>query len=431
MYPNAQDVLPLPPRANLAWYRKQAKDLLKAAKSAELSVISEWALQLFEAATVHQQTPPSARDREHYTRQIAEFARSRFADGASLSDAQLVLARALGFTSWPRLVEHLDAMRKASPASAFEAAADAIVDGDIAALTRLLRDDRSLARARSTREHGATLLHYVSANGVENYRQRTPKNAPAIARLLLDAGAEVDATANVYGGGATTLGLVATSIHPQQAGVQLELIDILLDRGARMDTESAAGNGHWIVVGCLANGQPEAAAHLARKGAGLTLEGAAGIGRLDVVQRFVDPDGTLRDATLAELRSAFAYACGYGHANVAAYLIDAGMPPDERLPFYGKGHTALHVAAYEGNLEMLHVLVSRGASVNVTDETWRTTPLAWALHAWGAERKQPSERYTEIVRALVAAGAAVTAEMRKDQAVREDAGMHAALGMSG
>ena len=75
------------------------------------------------------------------------------------------------------------------------------------ALKRILRDNPTLIRARSSREHGATLLHYVSANGVEGYRQRTPKNIVAIARLLLDAGAEVDATADVYGGGGDDAGI--------------------------------------------------------------------------------------------------------------------------------------------------------------------------------------------------------------------------------
>ena len=46
----------------------------------------------------------------------------------------------------------------------------------------------------------ATLLHYVAANGVEGYRQLTPPNAVAIADALLDAGADVDALADMYGG---------------------------------------------------------------------------------------------------------------------------------------------------------------------------------------------------------------------------------------
>jgi hypothetical protein len=47
-----------------------------------------------------------------------------------------------------------------------------------------------------------------------------------IAEMLLNGGAEVDALADMYGGGCTTLGLVATNIHPKVAGVLHELIDL-------------------------------------------------------------------------------------------------------------------------------------------------------------------------------------------------------------
>ncbi len=63
---------------------------------------------------------------------------------------------------------------------------------------------------------------------------RMRKLLPSSARLTL-AGAEADAVADMYGGGCTTLGLVATSIHPKVAGVLHELIDVLLAQGARMD----------------------------------------------------------------------------------------------------------------------------------------------------------------------------------------------------
>ena len=73
---------------------------------------------------------------------------------------------------------------QATATGRFEAAVDAVVDGDAAALRSLLTQHADLMRARSTRRtcfdppvHAATLLHYVAANGVENHRQRTPGNA--------------------------------------------------------------------------------------------------------------------------------------------------------------------------------------------------------------------------------------------------------------
>ena len=126
-----------------------------------------------------------------------------------MADAEARLARAYGFASWTEFARHVEGADRA-----FEAAADAVVGGDIAAVESKLNAD--LVRARSTRRHHATLLHYVAANGVEDFRQLSPPNAVEIACLLLDAGAEVDALADTYGGGTdqTTMNLLVSSAHP-------------------------------------------------------------------------------------------------------------------------------------------------------------------------------------------------------------------------
>jgi hypothetical protein len=188
VYPNPQDVVPLPDRANLEEYKKLAKDLVRAYQFGAPDAIGEWAARW-----------PGQAD------QIAGFAAETMKDrDGALTTAQFVIARVHGFESWPTFAAHLDALaHTASPVSDFETAADAIVSGDAATLRRLLRDQPELIRMRSTREHRSTLLHYVAANGVENYRQRTPANIVDITELLLDAGAEVDAEADMYGGRCT------------------------------------------------------------------------------------------------------------------------------------------------------------------------------------------------------------------------------------
>src|SRR5436190_2610352 len=111
-----------------------------------------------------------------------------------IADAQYLTAANHGFESWPAIVKYIQEIgRENSPVSLFESAVDAIVTGDTETLERLLRENPELIRARSSREHGATLLHYVAANGVEDYRQKTPQNAVEVAKILLNAGAEVDA----------------------------------------------------------------------------------------------------------------------------------------------------------------------------------------------------------------------------------------------
>jgi len=118
------------------------------------------------------------------------------------------LAREHYFASFDELARHLEALKQKDSATAvFESAVDAVVGGDAGSIRQLLQSHPELVRARSPRTHRATLLHYVGANGVEGWRQKTPDNAVAIANLLLAAGAEVDAMADMYGG-STTLGLV-------------------------------------------------------------------------------------------------------------------------------------------------------------------------------------------------------------------------------
>jgi hypothetical protein len=242
MYPNPQDALPLPSRPSVEQYKKLAKDLVKSCRSGDPAAIGIWASRWVEALAAHQREPDALRDGTEISaraNQIDQFARTKLSSGEGstskcvLADAQFVIARAHGFLSWPKFVTHIESLARTSSAvSAFEAAAYAIVTGDVTTLERLLREHPTLIRARSTREHRATLLHYVAANGVENYRQVTPKNIAEITEILLVAGAEIDGEADVYGGGCTTLGLVATSAPPAIAGVQRDVIDVLLKHGA-------------------------------------------------------------------------------------------------------------------------------------------------------------------------------------------------------
>jgi hypothetical protein len=249
MFPNPQSALPLPPRPSLERYRKLAKDLVKACKEAgerdpessgadpHPARSEEWAgqwagqwaedwidaLVRLSGIALEPHLPVRV---EQWIDEVAEFAQWQLKGDAAggracaLTDAQFVIARSHGFESWPKFVHGVEALAHdgVSQASRFEAAADAIVAGDMATLQRLLKDEPGLIHARSMREHGASLLHYVAANGVEGYRQKTPKNIVEITELLLAAGADIEATAEVYAGSCKTLGLAATSGHPERGG---------------------------------------------------------------------------------------------------------------------------------------------------------------------------------------------------------------------
>ena len=432
MYPNPQAALPLPSRPNVEQYKKLAKDLVKACKAGSSAAIEAWATRWIQALAAGQEEPRAFRgdaDLAGHAAEIAGFARQKLARGetspkCALSDAQFVIARAHGFLSWPRFRKHIESLAQPDSAiSGFETAATAVVRGDIRKLERLLRGNPDLIREVSTREHRATLLHYVSANGVEGYRQVSPKNAAHIAEFLLAAGAEVDATADVYGGGCTALGLVATSEPPRLAGVQQDVMDVLLKHGARMDNDGLAGNRHTLVYACLANGQPAAAEYLANRGAPLDLASASGVGRLDAVKEFFDSGGRLRAES--QLADAFAMACGYGHVAVVEFLLDRGFEINAPLNLHGEGHTGLHVAAFHGHFAVVNLLLNRGARVDVIAKTWPTPPLLWALTGWTL--KKGEGQYYDMLARLVAAGSTIRPDVFDWQQVKADPRMLTAL----
>jgi ankyrin repeat protein len=268
----------------------------------------------------------------------------------------------------------------------FEAAVESIVNGELSTLRTQLASNPDLVHARSAREHESTLLHYVSANGVEDGRQKTPANIVEIADLLLAAGADVNAESKAYGGGSTTLGLTATSVHPEKAGVQIPLLTLLLDRGAIMQ------NGD--VNACLANGRGQAAEFLADRGAPLDLEGAAGIGRLNLVESLFS------SAPERQRLDGFGWACEYGRTAVVEFFLRNGIDLAAKLRPHGQ--TGLHWAAYSGHPDIVRLLLARGAPIDPIDDRWAGTPLDWALYA---QQRDHRESHDEVIALLVQAGA--------------------------
>ena len=270
------DLQPLPFRSPLRAYEEQAASLLAAHRAAAPA-----AIDLF-----HRRHPRFLDDKIKWLPKSIPVTEIRDA-ALSSDDARLALARFYDFFDWTSLAAHVDAVSRDGPIFTFEAAVEAVVNGDLAALEDALRRDPALVHARSTRVccfdppvHRATLLHYVAANGVEHFRQKTPANAVVIARALLDAGSEPDALADMYGAQCTIMEMLVSSGHPAQAGLQVPLIELLLDFGAAIEGRGSRKWGTPLHT-ALAFGMSDAAEVLARRGAHVDLPAAAGLGRVD------------------------------------------------------------------------------------------------------------------------------------------------------
>jgi ankyrin repeat protein len=348
------DLPPLPFTAPIGAYLDQARSLL-----AELQAGDEAAAWRFKWEH------PDFREQQVGAVRAAPL---------GLEDAKLVTARSYAFQGWSELTAFAEMAAREGGIVRFETAVDAMVAGDRDVLEALLREDPALVGARSARRHQATLLHYIAANGVEGWRQRTPPNAVEIARLLLDAGADPNALADMYDTRCTTLSMLVSSTPPADAGLQVALAELLMDRGAAL----AAPGSKWnaAVLTALTFGFLDTARALAaRAGRVDDIAVAAGLGLLGETARLLpaaDPE---------RLHVALELACMHGHVRIAQLLLDAGVDPSRYNPAGFHAHsTPLHQAVWANHEPIVRLLVESGARLEMRDLVYDATPLDWAVY---------------------------------------------------
>ena len=276
------------------------------------------------------------------------------------------IARYFGFSSWGSIGD----AGEGSLDSRFEEAVDAVITGDLEGLSMLLELDPELSRCRSCWGHRATLLHYVAANGVEIHRQEVPKNAVAIARLLLESGAVPDALAETYGGGLnqTPLALLVTSGHPHEQEVVEPLVALLAEFGAQLDGLDLSGTP---VKMALEFGYKRTADALVRSGGTIvSLEVAAGMGGLSELMTFLASKPEPQ-----QLSKSLYFAARYGHESCVQPLIQAGADLNVRG---WAGAPALHWAAFGGYQGIVKLLVAAGSDPNLRDHRFRSHAAGWA-----------------------------------------------------
>ena len=260
----------------------------------------------------------------------------------------------------------------------FRDAVSAIDGGDIVTLQRLVTASPALVRERLASPGawlrdtvgGAVdgffqrpyLLWFVAEDPVRN--GKLPANIAEVARAIIDA-ARNAAVSTLQEQLDYALTLVSWSWIARQSGVQIDLIDVLVDAGAVTD-----GNPNNALV----NGNFAAAEHLVTRGAKLTLASALCLARWDDVDRLV--------TTASEQQKQFSFVLSalHGKADALRRMISVGV--DLNAPsadLYSHG-TPLHHAVCSGSLEAVEVLVEAGAELHTKDKAWGGTPLGWAEH---------------------------------------------------
>ena len=161
------------------------------------------------------------------------------------------------------------------------------------------------------------------------------------------------------------LKLVAWSGVAHRCGVQIDLIDVLVDAGASVD---------GISNDALVNANFEAARHLVHRGANLTLATAL------CLEKWQDADRLALTATNDQKQVSLVLAALNGKAEAArrviAYGADINKPSDH---LYSHG-TPLHHAVWSGSVDTVKVLVEAGANLDIRDTAYDGTPLGWAMY---------------------------------------------------
>ena len=331
----------LPVQTNLEQLRRQAKDLLRAAKAGDAD------------------------------------ARARIAavgDRLALASAQLALAREYGFASWPRLKREVERR-------------EILTGRDLDRLGQMLSDEPELAKIKMEHwcDHKQALpLGFMAMLRFDADRLGLPRELPgrgAVAQTLIDAGAPVDGDP----GDSETPLITAASYG------DAEVAKVLIDAGADVDARSAPDSGGVPGGSALLHaavfGMTDVLDLLVAAGAEVTsLEEAAAAGD---VTGWLTPESDLQ----ARVR-ALVFAADHERLAVIDQLVDAGTPVDAFDEVWGR--QALRVAAENGRPASVRRLLERGADPNLRDREGRT-----ALDLCSAEQRRFDSPGREQVDAIL------------------------------
>jgi Ankyrin repeats (3 copies) len=222
------------------------------------------------------------------------------------------------------------------------------------------------------------LLWFVAEDPVRN--GSLPQNVADIIRVIVAAARRTNA-ATLQDQLDTTLRLVCWSRVAAEAGLQLAMIDALVDAGA-----SPAKNPNNALV----NGHIAAADHLLSRGATMTLGAALCLECWDEAER-------LNAEATADVRQfSLVLAALNGKAAGVEWILARGASPNEpSADLYAHG-TPLHHAVCSASLDTVRVLVNAGADPRRPDSAWNGTPLGWAEYYEHNSNSKRKQRYAEI-----------------------------------
>lgn len=332
---------------------------------------------------------------------------------AKLADAQLHVAREFGFSSWRKLKAHATTtIDKPTPAHTPE---------EVAAFFRAV----SAGQIERVREQLATGPAIVNAIGPHPFWGGRPQALHLsvegkrfdLFHLLLDAGADPNGSNDEYDlwspmmlaldreqpdmvaelrRRGTRIGLfealmladdervdalLKPGVLPKEAPNRGSILALartpfaiarLLALGAPVDLKDRWGTAPIDAMSRLGPKGRPLVEQLVRAGVAATPQEYARMGDLETLSRLVESEPSIarRDAVMMA-------AVDCGHDAIVRWLLERGGNVDARAET-GSGGTAVHAAAWKGNLTMVRLLVEHGADTSARDREHDNTPLGWA-----------------------------------------------------
>ena len=264
------------------------------------------------------------------------------------------------------IIQLLDRSLVADPS--FRAAVKALQKGDVAELARRLDAEPRLLRERilgpevyrraSRHQYfrDPKLFWFIANN--PTLMKRMPANMVEVAQAMIARG--VDRADLDY-----ALELVMTSAPAREQGLQMPLIDCLMRAGATPTSRS--------IDMTLAHWELEPVQALLDAGLPMTAAIAAAFGRTALLPAL------LREASPEEVQRALGLAVINRQLDSARMTLDAGADPNVFLPVHSHS-LPMHQAAGDDNVEMMELLIARGARHDIPDKLWGGIPLGWAIH---------------------------------------------------
>lgn len=293
--------------------------------------------------------------------------------------------------------------------------------GDVPMLRQLLAVDPDLVTVRvETAEPpydgyfaNATLLHHTAGNPM---RTPLPENIVEVARVLIEAGADVEA--RVGGGPAqpetangSFLALLTSSGQASERGLAYPLMDLVLEAGADINHDNGGPLWSALYHTVECQKQRDVAFYLYEKGASIDLAYAAALGDVVRARSFFHADGSLTDEAYTCFRpevnrmvnptreqvltEALVYACMNGRDATALLLLEEGAQLNGWARVAGFQVTPLHGAAWAGWPDLCRLLMERGADPTLVDPVHYSTAPGWAAYCKRSDAVAIFQQYPE------------------------------------